>query len=1091
MSKNQNYGPGKLKLSFSEKMKILAPYVSDRFFSQVKSVWLIIVYLLAFQLIVLQLPIAFSVQIAVGIVIVVLGLMFFMEGLTLGLMPFGELIGAVLPRKAPLVGLLIFAFIIGIGATFAEPAIAVLQAAGRSVDASEAPLLADLLTSYSGVLVIAVGIGVGIAVIFGMIRFLYGWSLKVLIFPLIIILSILTIIALLVPQMFPIIGLAWDCGAVTTGPVTVPLVLALGIGVCRVVGSSNVGSAGFGVVTLASLFPILAVLSLGFILVVGDTEGKYIPQTEMDFSSLVERLATEEEMEGDQEAMANMIRDAIDQSEKIHSFREDILASALSLLENKDYEALQSQFWINALVPTVEQYDIEQYQTIIGRIATPNELQAVPGDRERVIHLLMVANETMSKLIAVFSTDESDEDTTEEDIPFELDQVKDRQEWLNRILETVHRGVFDVVQTDEALQRLRKMVQTYQALFIAGSDPIDQDTLEKYETIIKRIGGEDEIQEINGDRDKLRNILKTTGDSIHANTEEKEILHQALILASEDNFEELKKDNWIGKVVPILDKHKTASLQTLLHNLGTILNDPDDSQETLESIHIKIEAILHDSYAALKKNHKDELKILREAQEALTQRNLKKIKTGQLGSQIKPILKSMETPHFQTILMRIGTKYMTKEDPDTLINLVKNLLSRMGYIETRKFLQKMLDLVEEAVAQLHELRPNDDYSVDSLPNFASDHNTLPAFSKFNDLKSHPELVQVTQLLSDMEAGLKVDFSDEDIQILKQTGKLPEDAFISRYSGTIVHQEGELLIKDATIILEKRTGIDTSQLRIWNDHPIDESQKLPAIIQDGAINAVRAILPLVLFLFIVLILFLRERIQHPDEMVLGVGFAVFGMWLFSIGLSLGLTPLGDQVGSNVPSAFSSILPAPINGGIAGIHGPLFGTIFGKIVAIVFAFLLGYAATLAEPALNVLGATVEKITVGAFKKSLLMQAVAIGVGLGLGLGIVKLAFDVPLPYLLIPPYILLLFITFISLETFVNIGWDSAGVTTGPITVPLVLAMGLGIGSQVDVVEGFGVLAMASVMPILSVLTVGLLVGRTQSDADASEGGTQNA
>jgi len=137
-------------------------------------------------------------------------------------------------------------------------------------------------------------------------------------------------------------------------------------------------------------------------------------------------------------------------------------------------------------------------------------------------------------------------------------------------------------------------------------------------------------------------------------------------------------------------------------------------------------------------------------------------------------------------------------------------------------------------------------------------------------------------------------------------------------------------------------------------------------------------------------------------------------------------------------------------------------------------MGYGATLAEPALNALGLTVEEITVGTFKKSLLMQAVAIGVGFGIAMGVAKIIWNISLLWLLCPPYLLLLFITKLSTEEFVNIGWDSAGVTTGPITVPLVLAMGLAIGSQVGVVEGFGILATASVCPILSVLAVGLRI-----------------
>ncbi|MGB3620171.1 MAG: DUF1538 family protein, partial [Ketobacter sp.] len=158
----------------------------------------------------------------------------------------------------------------------------------------------------------------------------------------------------------------------------------------------------------------------------------------------------------------------------------------------------------------------------------------------------------------------------------------------------------------------------------------------------------------------------------------------------------------------------------------------------------------------------------------------------------------------------------------------------------------------------------------------------------------------------------------------------------------------------------------------------------------------------------------------------------------------------------------------------------------LVAISFGFFLGYGATLAEPALNALGDTVEKITVGAFRKRLLMQSVATGVAIGIGMGVCKIAFNLPLIWLLLPPYLVLMVLTIISDEAFVNIAWDSAGVTTGPITVPLVLAMGLGVGANVPgVIDGFGVLALASVGPIITVLMVGLVVSRSDLSDDAGD------
>ena len=209
----------------------------------------------------------------------------------------------------------------------------------------------------------------------------------------------------------------------------------------------------------------------------------------------------------------------------------------------------------------------------------------------------------------------------------------------------------------------------------------------------------------------------------------------------------------------------------------------------------------------------------------------------------------------------------------------------------------------------------------------------------------------------------------------------------------------------------------------------------------------------------------------DELWIGIICAIVGMTLFNLGISLGLTPLGEQLGGNVVSSFAAIEPWASEGYV----DPMFASSnLGKALAILFGFILGYGATLAEPALNALGATVEKITVGAFKKSLLMQTVATGVAIGIATGVAKIAFNLDLWYLLVPPYTILILITFLSSEDFVNFGWDSAGVTTGPITVPLVLAMGLGIGSKTGAIDGFGVLALASIGPIITVLTVGLIV-----------------
>ena len=118
-----------------------------------------------------------------------------------------------------------FWFFLGAFATFAEPAIGVLRAAGAGVDPTAAPLLWTILNTGAGLLVNCVGVGVGIAVLLGVLRFYKGWSLKPFIYAGVIILSCLTLyMQFSDDRLKHVLGLAWDCGAVTTGPVTVPLV---------------------------------------------------------------------------------------------------------------------------------------------------------------------------------------------------------------------------------------------------------------------------------------------------------------------------------------------------------------------------------------------------------------------------------------------------------------------------------------------------------------------------------------------------------------------------------------------------------------------------------------------------------------------------------------------------------------------------------------------------------------------------------------------------------------------------------------------------------------------------------------------------
>ena len=212
--------------------------------------------------------------------------------------------------------------------------------------------------------------------------------------------------------------------------------------------------------------------------------------------------------------------------------------------------------------------------------------------------------------------------------------------------------------------------------------------------------------------------------------------------------------------------------------------------------------------------------------------------------------------------------------------------------------------------------------------------------------------------------------------------------------------------------------------------------------------------------------LKEKLPNPKIIFFGIFLCVLGMVVFNLGLSYGLSKLGGQSGGLVPAAFTQIAAVE--------DSPLYFVALGIFIALSFAWLLGFGATLAEHDLNALGMTVENLTNGSFKKTTLMYAVSLGVAFGISIGVATIIFDIPIAYLLIPGYTLAIFLTSISNEEFVNIAWDSAGVTTGPVTVPLVLAMGLGFGNALGAVEGFGILSMASIGPIVAVLSTGIYI-----------------
>jgi hypothetical protein len=249
----------------------------------------------------------------------------------------------------------------------------------------------------------------------------------------------------------------------------------------------------------------------------------------------------------------------------------------------------------------------------------------------------------------------------------------------------------------------------------------------------------------------------------------------------------------------------------------------------------------------------------------------------------------------------------------------------------------------------------------------------------------------------------------------------------------------------------------------------------SLIGENLVSAAQAIIPLCGLLLIVQLVVLRERVRGVRQVTVGIAFALLGLLLFQIGLEHGLNPLGDQVGRGSVISFTGEGFASIAAGL-GPDGR-YGAFWGRIVVMLFGFLAGYGAVMAEPALAALGLTVEDVTGGAFRKQLVVHTVGLGVGVGLLIGVAKILFGWPVLAIIIPSYVLVTLLTALSNEKYVNIGWDSGGVASGDITSPVLIALGLGAGAAVGASDSFSLIAMAAVWPIISVQAVGLLVDRT--------------
>ncbi len=242
-------------------------------------------------------------------------------------------------------------------------------------------------------------------------------------------------------------------------------------------------------------------------------------------------------------------------------------------------------------------------------------------------------------------------------------------------------------------------------------------------------------------------------------------------------------------------------------------------------------------------------------------------------------------------------------------------------------------------------------------------------------------------------------------------------------------------------------------------------KILRLIVKKIMSAFSDLLPIVLVIAFFQIIVLKQPMPQMGEVLFGGILVVLGLTLFIEGLEMGLFPIGETMAHALAK----------KGSLAWL--------------LIFSFALGFSTTVAEPALIAIAREAANIAaegnlIGFGEESRLSYAfglrmtVAVSVGLAILIGVFRILIGWPLHYLIIGGYVTVILMTTIAPEEIVGIAYDAGGVTTSTVTVPLVAALGVGLASSIrernPLLDGFGLIAFASLMPMIFVMGYGLIV-----------------
>ncbi|MHA7808656.1 MAG: DUF1538 domain-containing protein [Marinobacter adhaerens] len=234
---------------------------------------------------------------------------------------------------------------------------------------------------------------------------------------------------------------------------------------------------------------------------------------------------------------------------------------------------------------------------------------------------------------------------------------------------------------------------------------------------------------------------------------------------------------------------------------------------------------------------------------------------------------------------------------------------------------------------------------------------------------------------------------------------------------------------------------------------DQTPVLLTMLLDLA-GMIRDVLPIIITILFFQYLVLRRGLTNPRKILFGFALVVLGLYAFVVGLKLGLFPIGTSMARQLMS------------------------MEGFVFVYLFAFMIGFATTMAEPALIAIGHQAEQAAAGTINGNAIRIIVAVGVAVGITLGVHRIISGDSIHHYIIGGYILVIILTALAPRYIIPLAYDLGGVTTSEVTVPLVTALGIGLASSIEgrnvLIDGFGLIAFASIFPIVTVMGYAIIV-----------------